>query len=311
MTAETNLAVSVVVATRNRPEHIAGCVASILANDEIPFELLVIDQSDTGPSRDVVSQAGPDPRLRWIRTDSRGLSIGRNTGVALARAPIVVFTDDDCRVPSDWLRSIVSMFASDSELSLLFGAVRVRPEDRSKGFAASFMPTGVRELRGSIVDMRSPWGIGANMAIRRDAFVAIGTFDPVLGAGTDFHAGEEFDLRMRALAAGLKVVETPQVAVLHLGLRKGKEAARLIRGYGVGIGAAFLKHARLRTPRALRVLSEWFALHAWRSTVKALHGHPTPGFGLLAGVIWGVCLYSMRGPVETRASVTRAKYVRG
>jgi glycosyltransferase involved in cell wall biosynthesis len=90
MTAETNLAVSVVVATRNRPEHIAGCVASILANDEIPFELLVIDQSDTGPSRDVVSQAGPDPRLRWIRTDSRGLSIGRNTGVALARAPIVV-----------------------------------------------------------------------------------------------------------------------------------------------------------------------------------------------------------------------------
>ena len=289
----TDLAVSVVVPTRNRPQHIAQCVASILSNREIPFELLVIDQSDTSASRDVADRAGLDARLRWIRTESRGLSVSRNTGVAMARAPIVVFTDDDCRVPSDWMKSIVQLFGSDPELSLLFGAVTVRPEDQAQGFAASFMPKRVRELRGSIPHMRSPWGIGANMAIRRSALEAIGAFDPGLGAGTALFAGEETDLTIRALAAGLKVVETPDIAVLHLGVRSGNDASRLMRGYGVGFGAAFFKHVRLRTPGALRGLTQWFVVHGWRSMVNALRGHPTPGFGLLAGVFWGVCRSSM------------------
>ena len=289
----THLVVSVVVPTRNRQEHIPDCVTSILANREIAFELLVVDQSDTSSSRDVVCELGTDARLRWIRTDTRGISAARNMGVAMARAPILAFTDDDCRVPPDWVKNIAEEFASDPELSLLFGAVRLRPEDQAKGFAASFTPKGVRELRGRIPHMRSPWGIGANMAMLRTAFEAIGAFDPRLGAGTALFAGEEFDMTIRALAAGLKVVETPNIAVLHLGVRTGRDASRLMRGYGVGFGAVFRKHVRLRTPGALRALTEWFAVHVWRSIVKLLKGHPSPGFGLLAGVLWGIYRSSM------------------
>jgi glycosyltransferase involved in cell wall biosynthesis len=302
MDAGTNLAVSVVMATRNRPEHAAQCVASILANREIPFELLVIDQSDTTASHDVIGEAGADARLRWIMTDSRGLSVARNVGVSLARAPIVAFTDDDCRVPPNWVRSIFELFASDPKLCLLFGAVTVRPEDRAKGFAASFMPKGVRELRGRIPAMRAPWGIGANMAILRSAFEVIGMFDPGLGAGTTLFAGEEFDMTIRALAAGLKVVETPHIGVLHLGVRSGKDASRLMRGYGVGFGAAFIKHVRLGTPGSLLALMEFFVLHVCRSLVKALRGQPTPGFGLLAGILAGVCRSSMRSLGEVPRS---------
>ena len=90
------------------------------------------------------------------------------------------------------------------------------------------------------------------MAISRSAFEAIGTFDPGLGAGTALFAGEEFDLTIRALAAGLKVVETPHMTVLAPRRRTGRDASQLMRGYGVGFGAAFLKHVRLRTPGALR-----------------------------------------------------------
>lgn len=292
--ATAELPVSIVVATRDRPEHVAECVSSILANREIPFELLVIDQSDTSASRDLVGKAGADGRLRWITTDTRGLSRARNTGVAMARGSLVAFTDDDCRVPPDWVRSIVAVFTSDPELSMLFGAVTVRPEDQTKGFTASFTPKSVRELRGSIPNMSSPWGIGANMVIRRSTFGPIGTFDPGLGAGSELFAGEEFDLMIRALVAGLKVVETPHVTVLHLGVRSGRDASRLMRGYGVGFGAAFLKHVRLRTPGALRALTEWFVVHVWRSLVNTMRGYPSPGFGLLAGVLWGICRASIR-----------------
>ena len=212
----------------------------------------------------------------------------------MARGAIVAFTDDDCRVPPDWLKSIVTVFASDPQLSLLFGAVTVRPEDKAKGFAASFTPNRVRELKGGIPEMRSPWGIGANMVMRRSTFEARGTFDPGLGAGSALFAGEEFDLMIRALVAGLKVVETPHIAVVHLGIRSGKDASQLMRGYGVGFGATFLKHVRLRTPGAQRALTEWLVVHVWRSLVNTLRGHPTPGFGLLVGVLWGICRASMR-----------------
>ena len=75
-----NPAISVIVATRNRPEHIALCIASILANTETEFELLVVDQSDTNASREVVEKLGPDSRLRLIESDTRGLSASRSAG---------------------------------------------------------------------------------------------------------------------------------------------------------------------------------------------------------------------------------------
>ena len=295
MGAVTNPAVSVVVSTRNRPEHIVACVAAILSNRDAGwFELLVIDQSDTSASRDAVERAAFDDRLRWISTDSRGLSLARNIGISLARAPVLVFTDDDCRVTSNWVRSVVELFESDPELSLMFGAVALSSGARQQGFAASFAPVAVRELRGGLPAMRRPWGVGANMAVRRRALETIGVFDPALGAGAAFFAGEEIDLTIRALSAGLKVVETPHITVLHLGERVGDDAARLMRGYGIGFGAAFFKHVRLGTPGALRALVEWWVRHLGRSTAKVFSGHTAPGFGLLAAVAWGACRASLR-----------------
>jgi glycosyltransferase involved in cell wall biosynthesis len=284
-----NPAISVIVATRNRPQHIPQSVASILANTDVEFELLVVDQSDTNAGRDAVEKLEADSRLQWIETSTRGLSAARNIGVAMARAPIIAFTDDDCRVHPDWLKNILTMFLDDPDLSLLFGAVVLRPEDRSQGFAAAFAPAEFRELQHKLPDMRSPWGIGANMAIRRNAFDLIGTFDPLLGAGAVFFAGEEIDMIIRALAAGLKVVETPHFSVLHLGVRRGRDASRLMRQYGVGFGATFSKHVRLRTPGAARAFTQWLAIHGRQSMSKVLRGERRPGLGLLAAVLWGAC----------------------
>ena len=283
-----NPAISVIVATRNRPEHIPPSVTSILANTEVGFELLVVDQSDTNAGRDAIEKLEADSRLHWIETSTRGLSRARNIGVAVARAPIIAFTDDDCRVSPDWLKNILTMFRNDPDLSLLFGAVVVRPEDRCQGFAATFVPARFRELQHELPDMDSPWGIGANMAFRRNALDLIGPFDDLLGAGAVFYAGEEIDMIIRALAAGLKVVETPHFSVLHLGVRRGRDASRLMRQYGIGLGAAFCKHVRLRTPGAARALTQWLAIHGRRSVSNVLRGE-RPGLGLLAAVLWGAC----------------------
>jgi GT2 family glycosyltransferase len=280
--------VSVIVSTRNRPDDAVACVKTILANQYPAFELLVIDQSPQAEQQRAAAAVGPDQRLRWISTATRGLSVSRNLAVAAARAPILAFTDDDCRVSETWVADTTAEFDADPELALLFGRVVLLPEDRARGYAAEFEPEQRHELRGALPEPHHAWGVGANMAFRRAVFDKVGVFDTVLGAGAPFFAGEELDLTLRALAAGFKLAHTPSTSVVHLGVREGAEAGRLLRGYGIGLGATLGKHLRLGTHGAARLLAGWLALHGRRVVGNALRGDRHPGFGLVAAVLLGV-----------------------
>jgi glycosyltransferase involved in cell wall biosynthesis len=74
---------SVVLSTRNRPEFLSANVASVLAGHEVPSEVVVVDQSDQVPEG--FSRAGPDPLIHYLWRPARGLSLGRNTGIAASR----------------------------------------------------------------------------------------------------------------------------------------------------------------------------------------------------------------------------------
>ena len=280
-------AISVLVSTRDRPEHVVDCVRSILASPASDFEVIVVDQSSAANLDAASAAVGPDPRLRWIPTRTKGLSVSRNIGIAQARAPIIAFTDDDCRIGPTWLPAIKHAFESDAQLALLFGTVSLRPEDRAVGYAAEFEPSLRRHFQGRFPDIRTQWGVGANMAIRRTVFARVGDFDPLLGAGAPLLAGEDTDLTIRALAAGFKLEHVPEIGVLHLGIRRGDEAARLLRSYGTGLGAALAKHVRLGTLGAPGLLAGLVGHHGKRSVGNLMRGHRHPGFGLLAGILFG------------------------
>src|SRR5258708_31619083 len=95
--AETRLhSVWIVDPTRNRPSPIVPCVASVLATMSFR-ELIVIDQSDGDATEKGLSQFS-DPRFRYVRTDTRGVTLARNLGIDLSRGDIIACTDDDCRV---------------------------------------------------------------------------------------------------------------------------------------------------------------------------------------------------------------------
>jgi len=298
--------IAVVVSTRNRPHDDVDCVRSILANPSPSFELVVVDQSDRPASPPPESEFAGDSRLRWIHTTTRGLSASRNVAVAATTAPVIAFTDDDCRVPEDWVASVEAAFAGDAELAVLFGAVILRPEDRVKGYAAEFEPQAMREFKSSLPPADTAWGVGANMSVRRSTFDKVGTFDVMLGAGAPLFAAEEIDLTIRALAAGLKVVHTPAIAVIHLGVREGAAASHLMRGYGVGLGATLGKHMRLGTQGAATLLAGWLGLQLRRSVLNVMRGHRNPGFGLAAAVARGA-MRSFRIPLDK----ARGTFVRG
>jgi GT2 family glycosyltransferase len=291
---EQETRVSVVVPTRNRVADVVRCTGSILANEGDDFEVLVVDQSDGEGARRALARFEGDRRLRYRATPTRGVSRSRNLGISSTSAPIVAFTDDDCQVDRDWVASLSAVFEADPDVAIVFGRVRVPEEvDGRSRYAASFEPA-VRVYQHAFPGPDVPWGIGANMAFRRSTFARIGVFDPLLGPGATFPAAEEYDIAIRALAAGMKIVNASEVSVLHLGVREGSVASALVRGYGVAIGAALAKHARLGADRSRRLLAEWVAFHGARALRNAATGVRPTNLGFVANIVAGAARSCLR-----------------
>jgi glycosyltransferase involved in cell wall biosynthesis len=288
--------ISAVVPTRNRPDHAVPCAGSILSSAGDGFELLIVDQSDDDATERALAVYAGDRRLRYIRSSLRGASSARNVGVEQSTAPIIAFTDDDCRVSTDWLQQITTLFEREPDAALVFGKVSIPEELKGRGFAADFEPHQ-RAYYGELPPAHVPWGLSANMCARRSLFERLGAFDPLLGAGAPFRAGEESDLAIRALAAGCKVVNTAEIAVLHLGVREGDEASKLMRGYGMGMGATFAKHVRLGTRESKTLLLSWFTHFAGRGLLNAVRGKRPTGLGLVGGMLAGAYL-SLSQPID-------------
>ncbi|WP_322817064.1 glycosyltransferase family A protein [Chloroflexus sp.] len=231
---------SAVICTRNRGERILAAVESILANDHPAFELIVVDQSTDEVTGNSLRRFYHDRRLRYITTPTKGLGLARNIGLQLARAPLVAFTDDDCRVPSDWLRIIEDEFRREPQAAVLFCNVFEGPHDTSAGFIPCY------KLRQRVV-VKTLWqkcrahGLGAGMAVRREPVLAMGGFDEALGAGGRFPSAEDDDIAVRAVDHGWYVLETPATFVIHDGFRTWREGRELAARDWEGWGASHIK----------------------------------------------------------------------
>jgi GT2 family glycosyltransferase len=280
--------VSAIISTRDRPQQILPSVRAVLANPGSDFELLVVDQSDSLDTRKALEAVSGDPRLRYVSTPTRGLSRSRNVAIAETRAPILAFTDDDCRPPANWIATVQKVFAKYADVALVFGTVGSSAADAPGGFAAEFAPHVDRKFSHETLDIGEPWGVGANMILRRSALDRIGTFDPILGAGGVFPASEDTDIAIRVLAAGLDMVYSSELYVEHLGVRQGSDASKLMRAYGKGIGATLAKHARLGTKGGRAMLARWLMLHGTRVLGNFARGRRPSGAGYLAAGLQGI-----------------------
>lgn len=92
--------VSVIVPTHNVGHWVRECLSSILEDQDVDLEVIVVDDNSTDDTWDVVtSMAADDERLRPVRSIGSGGGQARNFGVELARGEYLVFCDGDDLVP--------------------------------------------------------------------------------------------------------------------------------------------------------------------------------------------------------------------
>lgn len=263
-----------VVCTRNRGPMVATAVRSILANDHPDFELIVVDQSTNELTQAALCEFTSNPRLRYVRSHERGLSNARNLGIGLARSEKVAMTDDDCTVPPDWLTRMERALDHSKPVAIVIGNVFAAPYDRSKGFVPNYTQSS-SFLANSVRDKHRIEGMAACMGIRADACMKLNGFDPSLGAGSRFHSADETDIIIRALLAGYRVLETPEVVVTHQGLRTWDEADLIVYNYLYGIGATIAKHIRS---------GNWSITYVVAALAgRWMFGHPVMDYGFQPG----------------------------
>lgn len=270
---------SVVVCTRDRPQALARCLASLqAARQPAGGEIIVVDNA---PTSDATATVVAGSAARYVREDRIGLNWARTRGARVAAGEVLAFTDDDVVVDRDWIVSILRPFAERRVAAVTGLTMPLELEteaqqlfERYGGFVRGFAPrvfdyTNIRPPAAGVV------GAGANMAIRRALVDRLRLFEAELDCGTVARTGGDTYAFYRLLADGYRIVYAPDALVWHEHRRDYADLRRTLHGYSVG-GFAFLTRCLLRHGdcQAVPVAVSWVMHDHLRKLARSLLRRP-------------------------------------
>jgi glycosyltransferase involved in cell wall biosynthesis len=229
--------VSVVIATYNRAQLLKATLESLRRSESRrTWDIVVVDNNSMDDTRQVVAAfaaISPVP-VHYIHEPRQGKSNALNTGLARASGDLLLLTDDDVEVASDWLEGACTTFEAHADIDYVGGPVEPiwgAPPPRWFDHQRSDLWGTIAILDYGpspfVFEERRRVPLGANMAIRRGLIQRIGLFHPELGrTGTSLLGQEQAEFLARARASGVRGMYVPAMRVRH-----HVPAARLTRSY--------------------------------------------------------------------------------
>ncbi|MGB1250412.1 MAG: glycosyltransferase family 2 protein [Candidatus Promineifilaceae bacterium] len=225
------LDVSIVIATKDRPDDLHACILSICQQTRFPNEVIVVDASqgiNAQRNRAALNmlQATPISTL-YLPSDLRSLTYQRNTGVDHAKGDIIFFLDDDVELfprlfetmfdvylelgrDIDGLQGVSTDFVQPTWTNQLGDAIFLPGSTFSK-YQQGIHPSGFSFIKRGAKARVQPvqWMAGYCMSYRREVFERY-RFDTELGGYAlsedkdfSFRVSQDFQL-YRLMNAGLK-----------------------------------------------------------------------------------------------------------
>ena len=225
-------AVSVVIPAFNVAAYIEQLLRSLSAQTLADFEAIVIDDGSTDRTADVV-ESFTDARVKLVQQPNSGVSVARNTGLAVARGVFVLFLDGDDMLHPMALERLLAGVRSDPRAVAAYGTfVKIRENGErqpgQKPLERQVYPTG--DILLDVVE-RSIFANGGHVLLRRDVALAIGGFDARLSLSEDW----EFFCRASAQGRFVFIGQVPEV--LYLRLRAGSLSRATSRRWGRSLPA--------------------------------------------------------------------------
>lgn len=215
------LAASVVMPTRGRPASLKNAVESLIGQefDRDRFEVIVVDN---GPANvggaDIMSlQRSAAPPIRVLREEVPGASRARNAGWRAARAPFVLFVDDDCVAAPDLVTSALGVLSTG--IPAVGGRVLVRLPVERPAWLTDALFLYLSQIDWPLDPGPLPpdlWLASCNLAVRRDVLDALGGFRTDLGpVGNRWRVEEDVELIRQIRRSGGPCWYDPRMVVHH------------------------------------------------------------------------------------------------
>lgn len=207
-----------VVVNYNGGLFLDGCLRALNQNRLRPSEIVVIDNAS---SDDSLKELHAWPVANVIQSyNNLGFAGGANRGVAATESALVVLLNPDVELASNFGDALMDVFDRSPKLGAA-GAKLLYPESHTIQHAGGVLerPLLLTHHRGYGEEDDGRWEQAANvdfvtggsMALRREAFNAVGGFD------TAFFPAyyEDVDLCLRLRAAGWDVRYEPELTGTH------------------------------------------------------------------------------------------------
>ncbi|MGB7440018.1 MAG: hormogonium polysaccharide biosynthesis glycosyltransferase HpsN [Coleofasciculaceae cyanobacterium] len=224
--------ISVIIPTYGREEPLKDTLEDVLQQDYPTYEVLVVDQTQTHQPQvqtylEEVASAG---KIRWFRVDWANLPGARNYGVRRASGEIVLFIDDDVKLPPGYLQAHARNYLERPEVGAVAGRVfdRMKLSESREDLQIEYLPPeamdpGIAWYHIDLVHTVKPQRVisarGCNMSFRRDIFTKHGLHFDERFRGSAVREESDFCLRLRQ--TGYQVWYDPEAHLVHLGEETG------------------------------------------------------------------------------------------
>jgi GT2 family glycosyltransferase len=244
---------TVIVCTRDRPEHLLACLAALKRQTGTRFEVLVVDNSVPGSVLGLCKREG----VGYLHEPVPGLSRARNAGARAARGEIIAFIDDDAIPEPDWLEKLLVAFQDETVGGATGTIIYMKCEGDSRVMSGKvadetseprpFAVFGPGTRRWFTAACFGGIGDGSNMAFRRALFGPSVQFDERLGRGRLMDGGEDHVIFVSVIGHGHRIAHVPGAVVRHPASGDPRvRQARAVQGLRTTI--AYIVHLLIEFP---------------------------------------------------------------
>tara|TARA_B100000214_G_scaffold325149_1_gene262502 strand:- start:378 stop:1265 length:888 start_codon:yes stop_codon:yes gene_type:complete len=236
--------ISAVIATLgDRSLELEKAIQSLINQTSPPLEIVIVDQNKEYILNDIVKKFQSMISIKHIRTiddfnvQTLGLSWARNIGLNYVNGDYVIFPDDDCWYPENFLVDLLDTM-SDKKVDFVSG--RAADEKTLKSINASFFK------KSQYINRYNAWFTSIEWVVlfKKEMLVSMDGYNEELGVGapTKWNAAEGQDLIIRCIDSGYKGYFNFNIYGHHpiVSLNpKDKNNVRKLISYARGTGRVF------------------------------------------------------------------------